>query len=92
MTHFVPIPMAAVIAIRRAHSRTLGGASLTGTSDQFRINNTLGGLSFDIPNRSRNLKQETENVKKEKYRAFPNTADIQKDLELDVLVGRKSIH
>lgn len=104
---------AVIIAARRAHSKAYVGthSPLMGASGQIRLNNTLGGWSFDIPDRAnstsvqgreniqtrtqsiRNAIYKTGDTKKtpEAHKTFPATSDIVKDLELDVLVGRKVI-
>ncbi len=102
---------AAITAARRAHKNpyVASKSPLMGASGQYRLNNTLGGFSFDITARanSSSAKEEENVLKRAKsntsvvcktennnnetdiYKKFPTNKDILKDVELDVVVGRK---
>jgi hypothetical protein len=77
--------MAAALAVRRHHVKSLGG-SLGGEFDGHHMNNSFGRLSFEFSNRT---KSEQDVTPEKEGQNFPRAVDIVKDFEIGVLVGRK---
>ena len=76
----------AAVAVRRQHLKALGGSlrSLGVESDGHHMHNSsFGRGSFEFSNRT---KSEQDGITEKDF--FPRRADIIKDLEIGVLVGR----